>query len=458
MTGQAWGQCAGPGAGHGVRTAVVRLVVTATLAGLLALVLGCGGVGTTQPGQPVQPTPPPPAPPVEQPTTGLLRPSDLAYVGAFRLPEGSGGSDWAYSGDAVAYFPGGDPEGPDDGFPGSLFGVGHDWHKQVSEISIPVPVDSPGRRLADLNTARTLRPFTDVHTSVGRLGVLDEMLRVGMTYLPPQGSQATGKLYLCFGQHFQEDDDRRVASHMWCETDLSGSAGAWWVGDESIYAVNDYMLEIPQAWADAHAAGMRLGTGRFRDGGWSGQGPSLFAIAPWRHGDPPPDGTRLEALPLLRYSSTATDEEPFHTLRDYHHSDEWSGGAWLTAGDRAALIFVGTKGVGECWYGLPDGTVWEEPYPDDPLGQRGWWSTQFVGQILFYDPADLAAVARGEMQPWEPQPYATMNLDGGLFAVAGTQQKHHVGDCCFDRARGLLYLFEPLADDEKSLVHVWRVQ
>ncbi len=438
---------------------MARAVAVGVFLVCLAVLVGCGaaaipptdpGGGGQQPG----PQPPGPQPPGGE--TGLLQPSDLQYIGAFRLPGPSGGSDWTWSGDAMAYYPDGDADGPDDGFPGSIFGIGHDWHKMVSEISIPVPVVSPTKSLVELNTAETLQPFADVHSDVGRLGVLNEMLRVGMEYLPPQGSQATGKLYLCFGQHLQEDVER-VASHMWCEPDLTGSRGAWWVDGRNIYSVNDYMFEIPQGWADLNTPGMRLATGRYRDGGWSGQGPSLLAIGPWNQGDPPPNEAVLEATPLLLYDSTATDEPPYNTMDHYHHSDEWTGGAWLTSGDRAAVIFVGTKGTGECWYGLPDGTVWEEPYPEDPLNQRGWWSTGFVGRMLFYDPSDLAAVARGQMQPWEPQPYATMDLDEVLYNVTGAQQKHHVAACAFDRGHGRLFLFERLVDEERSIVHVWHI-
>lgn len=438
---------------------VARWCAIGTIIGACALIgAGCGGVASTGVGN--QPTYPPAredAAAGEQPATGLLQPGDLSYVGAFRLPDGSGGSDWGYSGDAMAYFPDGDAGGPDDGYPGSLFGIGHDWHKQVSEITIPVPIDSPARTLSALNRAETLRPFTDVRSGVGQLDRLNEMLRVGMAYLSAQGAQTSGKLYLCFGQHLQEEAER-VASHMWCETDLTGARGAWWIDDVSPYSVNDYMFEIPAPWADVNTPAMRLATGRFRDGGWSGQGPSLYAIGPWNSGNPPADGAKLDAVPLLQYSSTATDEEPYQTMEGYHHSDEWSGGAWLSASGRAAVAFVGTKGTGECWYGLPDGTVWEEPYPEDPAGQRGWWSTGFEGQMVFYDPADLAAVARGDREPWEPQPYATMDIDPHLFGVAGSQYKHHVAACSFDPQRGYLYLFEPLADGERSLVHVWRVQ
>ena len=76
---------------------------------------------------------------------------------------------------------------------------------------------------------------------------------------------------------------------------------------------------------------------------------------------------------------------------------------------------------------------------------------------MFYDPADLGAVARGEMETGEPQPYATLDIDEHLYHIDSTQQKEHLGAASFDRQRGLLYVFEPLADEDKSLIHVWRV-
>jgi phage gp46-like protein len=391
----------------------------------------------------------------QQPATGLLQPSDLTYIGAFRLPDAS---EWEWSGEALAFRPDGDTDGADDGFPGSLYAVGHDWDMQVGEITIPEPVAPGDNGLDGLNRAETLQALTDVRSGVAPLDRLTEMVRAGMAHLPAQGRQTGPKLYLCFGEHM-EDGDEDALSLMWCEPDLTGAQGAWRVDAESPYAVNDYMFEIPLAWAATNTPGKLLATGRFRDGGWSGQGPSLFAIGPWNAGNPPADGAVLDATPLLRYDSTEGDEEPFATMDDYHHSDEWSGGAWLTADTRAAVVFVGTKGIGECWYGLPDGTVWpdEPPYPSDPAGDRGWWSDSFEGQMLFYDPSDLAAVARGEMQPNEPQPYATRALDDALLHTSGGQQKQHVRACAFDAERGVLYVVEPLADGDRSIVHAWRV-
>ena len=62
------------------------------------------------------------------------------------------------------------------------------------------------------------------------------------------------------------------------------------------------------------------------------------------------------------------------------------------------------------------------------------------------------------MEPYEPQPYATLEIDQYLYHIESSQQWFHVGAASFDRERGLLYVFEPLADGDKSLVHVWRVE
>jgi hypothetical protein len=388
---------------------------------------------------------------------GLLLPSDLTYLGAFRLP-GPDDAGWAWGGSAMTYYPHGDPGGPADGTPGSIFGTGHDHTQYVSEISIPVPILSPDKDVNDLNTATTLQDFADVR---GHLfdRLYWEIPRAGLAYLPRQGDQTTDKLHFCWGVHMQEGDSG--ASHGWCELDLSNpqSAGAWRIGGYWNYVTADYLFDIPQAWADAYTPGMYLATGRFRDGGQGAQGPSLIAYGPWNEGNPPAPGSTLPAVPLLLYGNVYESNPP--SMNDYHHSDEWSGGAWLTAGGKSAVIFAGTKGQGDCWYGFADGTVWpdEPPYPEPPPdGERGWWSTRFVGQILFYDPSDLAAVIRGEMETYEPQPYAALDVDPYLYHVQSEREWYHLGAASFDRERGLLYVFEPRGDGDKPLIHVWRAE
>lgn len=382
------------------------------------------------------------------PVSGLIQPEDLIYLGAFRLPADAPdeiGWKWSNWSSALAHYPDGDPGGPADGFPGSLFGTGHDWNQYVSEISIPVPVNSASKNLDELNTAGTLQPFTDI-----RGGLFNglEMPRVGLAYMPPQGSQDTGKLYFAWAPHL--DEGASNPSHGWSDLALDNpqTAGGWRIGEYGNYVTGDYLFDIPQTWADSFVAGMSLATGRYRDGGQSGQGPAIFAMAPWEDGNPPPPGATLEARPLLLYQDVLVENGI--TVNGYHHSDEWVGAAWLTAGSKSAVIFVGNKGRGDCWYGNQDGPCLE-------CDERGWWSTYIDGQIIFYNPADLAAVAQGGVETWEPQPYAALNIDEYLYHIESDQQKHHLGAAAFDRANGLLYVVEPLVDDDRSIVHVWRV-
>ncbi len=381
-------------------------------------------------------------------TANRIQPADLTYLGAFRLPDGVPGSEvksWAWGGFAMTYYPDGNPGGPDDGYPGSIFGTGHAWEYQVSEITIPVPVNSASKNLNALNTASTLQTFQDIMDVSDR-----EIPRVGMEYLPKQGSQTSDKLYFCYGAHFQDPGD---LTHGWCELNLANPQikRGWYINSpHSEYNSNDYMFEIPSDWASTNTPGKILATGRFRDGGWSGQGPTLYAISPWTQGNPPPPGTSLQYVTLLKYTSSEDFWEPNYTMNNYHHSDEWSGAVWLTAGSKSAVVFVGTKGTGACWYGNENGSCLE-------CDNRGWWSTGFEGQFIFYDPDDLAKVAAGTMEPWEPQPYASLNIDQYLYHIESTQQKYHLGAAGFDRTRGYLYVFEPYVDEDKPIIHVWKL-
>lgn len=381
-------------------------------------------------------------------------PRDLLYLGAFRLPGPSGGSSWEWSGEGLTYCPEGDPNGAGDGFPGSLYGIGHDWDMFVSEISIPAPVSSTQKNVNALNTAATLQPFTDVRPF--NPGGTD-MLLGDVEYLPPQGTQTAARLHCTWGRYFQFE---KCVSQGWSGLNLSNPdlAGGWFVGPSNSspanFSVDSYLFAIPEAWAAAHAAGRRLATGRFH-GGISGQGPSVFAIAPWQHGDPPLPNTVLGYTTLLKY------EDPVgpHTMTDWREADEWWGGAWLTtSGGKESVVFVGTKASGDCWYGFADGSRFPDCLPGCANYQdRGWWASGMRASFLFYDPADLAAVAAGTKPSYEPQPYALLDVNGVLFRAHTVNSKRRLGACAFDAERGFLYVLDPLSDGDKSLVHVWKL-
>jgi len=220
-------------------------------------------------------------------------------------------------------------------------------------------------------------------------------------------------------------------------------------------------------------------------------GPNIFAYGPWLDGSPPVTGTVLSAHTVLSYSFSAGA----YKLDGYQDSDEWEGGAWLQSGEKAAIVFVGTKGAGSWWYGYSSPAGDGVPCPhipppeEDPvrcynpdgsdcapellncegyaIDSKGWWSTRFDAQIIFYDPEDFADVLDGAIEPYEPQPYATLDIDEHLFldwpastdidCGEGDQRKCRIGEVAYDRARGFLYVLERFADGDKPVLHVWRV-
>ncbi|MBN1197030.1 MAG: hypothetical protein JXA62_06460, partial [Candidatus Aminicenantes bacterium] len=333
--------------------------------------------------------------------------------------------------------------------PGSLYVTGHAWRMQVAEVSIPAPEFPRNRDPGSLPVAETLQPF---HAVLERLTDVQsmEILRAGLEFTPRGAGGSTDRLFFCWAEHFQDDGP----SHGSCDPDLSvpDTAGPWQVGQMNIYAVNDYLFSIPRQWSARYVPGKILATGRFRDGGWSGQGPSLIALNPGDTDNPPAAGAQLNHLPLILYDSSETGGDSSHTMEGYHHSDEWTGGAWIDCSPFQAIVFVGTKGRGNCWYGDSDGPCL------DCRGERGWWSDRFEGGILFYDPDELQAVARGEAAPHDPQPYAFMVVDDVLLHVRSAQQWHHLGPCAWDSIRGILYVSEPMADNARSIIHAWKIR
>jgi hypothetical protein len=430
----------------------------------------------------------------------VIDPQNLEYLGAFRLPAGGERPfTFAYGGNAMTFNTAGDPDGPEDGFPGSLFITGHDRlpygelpdGSQVAEVSIPAPLAS--RDLDSLSRAAFLQDFTDV--TAGHFAEMEEIVRIGMLYLD---TPATGPIiHIAWGQHIEPDPT--VATHGWFSADLSHPdfQGTWFIDDQSWYSVNDYMFEIPAAWAQVHVDGRLVATGRFKDGGWSGMGPVVIAYLPWdENGNPPPAGARLQATVLLHYAASTETDDIERSLAGYQHPDEWSGGAWLTTADgRSAVLFAGAKSNGtKYWYGYLNPAGPEYPCVDEDvtdfltcrLGDgascppqdfvecqghsdyRGWWSTRWDAEFLFYDPADLARVAAGELAPWEPQPYASLDIDEHLYLNpsgvepdllgSGDQRRYRLGDVAYDRANGLIYVLELFADEAAPVVHVWRVR
>lgn len=467
---------------------------------LLALLLlsGCGAP-SVEPTAPVESRPTSPAQPTANvsapPSTdgALIQPGDFTYLGAFRLPgpDDARPQTFAYGGNAMTF-------NPDRG---TLFVMGHDRlaygdvpdGNQVAEVSIPAPMVA--RYVEELPFAEFVQGFHN--PTAGYFTNMEEIPKVGLQYL---NHPLTGPLlHIAWGQHLQPEDE---PSHGWFSADLRAPdfQGVWFIGQQDLYSVNGYMLDLPAAWADAYTGGRYLATGRMRDGGQGGMGPTLFAYRPWREdGSAPPSGTRLDEVTLLLYENVYNTENIERALVGYQHPDAWEGAAWLTtATGKAAVLFAGTKGTGiKYWYGFVNAAGPEYPCidphadftacrwadgapcpPEDMTGcceegvdcasGRGWWSARFDAQFILYDPAQLAQVAAGQLESWEPQPYAVIDIDEHLYfsppewdaVVLGTgdQRQQRIGDVAYAPATGQLYVLELYADGGKPVVHVWQVQ
>lgn len=391
----------------------------------------------------------------------------------------------------------GDPDGPEDGFPGSLLISGHDRMPcgelpdgcKVAEVSIPQPLVSSS--VDRLNRAEFLQPFSTVDSGI--FSCYEEIPRLGMEYLETEDNGPL--IHICFGQHLEEGLN---PTHAAFSTDLSRPdlRGGWRLEDAPVYSTNDYIFAIPAEWAAKYTGGRLLATGRFRDGGWSGMGPSLYAYYPFRNLDGilPEPGASLSAITLLQYRSSENTEEIEECIQGYQHPDEWTGGAWLTSiSGRSAVLFSGTRGTGDFyWYGYAspsgpehpmveegmrgdfslcrtaDGEPFDAPSSSlEPASMRGWWSSSFSAGFILYDPSDLGRVALNEMEPWEPQPYVFIPVDQHLFLNpsgieeetlgSGVQRRFRLGDSAWDAENGLLYVLELFADGAAPVVHVWRI-
>jgi hypothetical protein len=381
----------------------------------------------------------------------------LVYKGAFAFPRNSSGNDWTYGGHALAYYPRGDRQSVPDGYPGSLYTVGHAWYQLVGEISIPRPVISGNYE--SLPRAAVLRSQVDI--TGGRLdnciyydedGNGQECLYrevAGLEYLP-NINRIVWNLRDWYNVGGQDLD-----SLGWSNLKMRRARGMWYIGPRFSSEFHngktcDYLFLAPESFASTCLEGKRLISGNHRGAGAFGgsQGPTLYALAPWEDGKPQPPRAELDALALVYYPEVleCIENPELCHFPGYRTADIWAGGAWIEAGDKSAVLIFGRKGLGPNYYG--PGNLDCDPY-------KGWHADPYEPQILFYDPADIVKVREGAMKPWQVVPYEVAVPRGVMLA----------GDCAsfgavaYDSKRRMIYATEPGAGEWGAVaVHVWQVK
>jgi len=320
-----------------------------------------------------------------------LGPENLSSEGSFRVPAGTfAGSTFAYGGKGLAWR----DRNPDDpGDPGSLYLVGHDQDQLVAEISIPTPVISPSKNIADLPVATMLQPFADVMGGLMN-SVIDAPRIGGLAWLDRgNGGQ---QMHWTVWRFYNVSGDQ-FPGHGYSSVNLNAPAGtgAWTLGNYHNQSTAGYLFTVPKEWADRNLGGKRLVAGQNSVNGnsTSSWGPSMFAYDPAQNpAQPPPFGAALDVAVMANYPYSTNGENDFP---GYEPTDWWRGASWINVGGRHAVVVVGSKALGETRYGPPQ--------PGDCNQYQGYHGDPYEPQILFFDPDDLAAAANGDRDPGAPQ-------------------------------------------------------
>ncbi len=383
------------------------------------------------------------------PQTGPVTEADFTYLGAFLAPIGDHGSSrFAYGGAAAAHNPYGDPGGT-DGFDGSLFLSGHPVDNPgVAEITIPSPAAHDGSTVG-LPIAEVLQPFADLTAGRGMsfvggssVGGSDDFRYSGFEVaVGPDGPRLHWTIL-----QYNNATGNVVPGHGHSALDLSAPdpQGPWFLGSESGQVTAGYVFEVPQSFANDNLGGRHLIAGLGDDIAtpWAATGPPFFAFAPPETAEP--DAT-VDALALVRYDAE-------HPLDGFGMADTAGGADWVTtAGGADAVVTVGRRGLGTVRLGPPG--------PDDCGINSATHAGPYEPLVMFYDPADLAAVAAGDRQPWDVEPYRTWNPAEHLIPTCD----QHLTSVSFDERSGRLYIVQPEADTSQSrfdpvpVIHVFQL-
>jgi hypothetical protein len=391
-----------------------------------------------------------------------IDPIGFQYLGAISMSE-----SFAYGGEAIAYRADGDSTGVADGFPGSLFitDLNQPDHGFVGEVNIPLPVVSSAQNPSDLSEPSILNAPVNIRpTNVNSWDFVD-IWRAGLEYLPSQK-----RLYSSWSYHYAVMGTKH-ASISYCDAQNLSAAtkqGAWFVGNPTEppndAMNNDYLFSIPTSWANPNTSGRDLIVGRFRDGGLSGLGPTMYAFQSIQT-SPPPENSVLSFTTLLQYGPVeGTDDYTFpNSIVGYRHSDAWRDALWLSAENQNAVLVIGDKALGFHWYGyqgermVHDWVIADVPHPDfvetDPDG-KGWRANNYQPMAIFYKPDDLTKAANGTLAPYEPQPYAAIRFNKDLFW--GPRQE--IVSAAYDEQNRILYASEFCPNlDGRILIHAWKI-
>jgi len=397
------------------------------------------------------------APPAQPLPATVVTQNYLTYVGAFRLPGGTGpgGSDdetFNGGGEALAYNPA--------SLTLMLTGSRCCQPSKVAEIIIPDIRRASS--IGDLATASYRQPFADVlrgrQATVGCNGPLGGLL--------PWNSDLIASVYCYYDAGYIQ-----VRSHF--RTGLNFSSLPAVQGPVEVATglneggragfVSGYMTTVPPEWQAEFGGPALTGNCCIPIISRTSWGPGLSVFNPADIGVRNP----VPATTLIRY----TAENPTLGRCDadgnapgvIFNCTTSMGGVVFPRG-ASSVLFFGSHGVGRHCYGntTPDPARHLTPDPSAPgdslcydpaRGGKGPHGYPYVHMIWAYNASDLVAVKNGQKQPWQVLPYATWSFETP-FAIPARV----VTGVAYDAANQRIFMSMGEQDAPRPLIHVFDIQ
>ena len=342
----------------------------------------------------------------------LLREDGLRYLGAFRVPAGSGDlATFEFGGTALSFRAG----------TNTLLLVGHDWHQRVAEISVPEP--SLATTVEELPRATFVQPFADLFGGKNKD-------KIGG--LLPWGDRLVVSTFI-----YYDAPGLQKASHHLAGVDFRDpppSIGPLRVGDEPAGFVSGYMAPVPPEWQRALGGPAVTGNCCLPIISRTSFGPALSVFDPKDLGVKNP----VPATAVLGYPMAHPTLGECRENGRLFNCAVTVGGVVFPSGT-ASVLFFGRRGMGDICY--------KDEGPPSCRGSGGYDAPPFVSHVWAYDARELASVRDGRKRPWDVQPYASWKLPFGTAIWGAT----------YDPATRRVFLSEAYGDGKAPLIRVFMI-
>ena len=411
----------------------------------------------------------------------LLNQSDFTYVGAFKLPGGSFGTQgsngtFEYG---EAFVSGNVYNDPVNGkslfIPGYLSAGYVSNQVSIAQVRIPSSIKDPNVVGIDgLTTATVVQGFDDPSNGKGSQALGGD---TGFGSLVVYGGKLIATEAVAYDGNCSQSKSAWVAPTNFSQKSqasgpyaFTSPVGPRWIG-------GGYMALIPPEWQSALGGKVVSGNGPVSIISCGSPGPTLHVIDADGLINQPTASTSIGSTPLVYYKENSTQatlghwnsndpnqvvdgkKVPSVTVTDpygrgtftipYEDNSARIQGVLFADGARSVLFF-GVKGLGPYCYGTGGSSGGDCYDPDNnDKGDHAYPYSQFVWA---YDVNDLIAAKNGQKNPWDVVPYT-----GWAFKAPGSYPNKPVG-VAWDPAIRLAYMIFPRSwGNGNSVVHVFQV-